>query len=78
MAEIGIDISGHHSKNIEEFSDTEIDLALSVCRSSAKTICAFVARTWEMGNSKSMFIHFFIKRKESAGSKLRLCWLLRQ
>jgi len=41
MAEIGIDISGQYSKNIEEFSDVDIDLAVTVCRSSAKTICAF-------------------------------------
>ena len=39
MAEIGIDISRQRSKSIEEFSDVDIDLAVTVCRSSPKTIC---------------------------------------
>lgn len=39
MAEIGIDISRQRSKSIEEFSDVDIDLAVTVCRSSAKTTC---------------------------------------
>ena len=39
MAEIGINISRQYSKNMDEFKDTEIDLAVTVCRSSAKTNC---------------------------------------
>jgi arsenate reductase len=39
MAEIGVDISGQYSKGLELFSDTEIDLAVSVCESSVKTLC---------------------------------------
>lgn len=39
MAEIGIDISRHRSKALEEFSFTEIDLAVAVCQNSAKTVC---------------------------------------
>lgn len=39
MAEVGIDISTQYSKNIEEFSNTEIDLAVSVCQSSSKIVC---------------------------------------
>jgi arsenate reductase len=38
MAEIGIDISRQHSKELETFSDIEIDLAISVCENSAKTL----------------------------------------
>ncbi len=38
MAEIGIDISKQYSKGLEEFSDIEIDLSVSVCQSSAKTL----------------------------------------
>ncbi|MCJ7425026.1 arsenate reductase ArsC, partial [Candidatus Bathyarchaeota archaeon] len=34
MAEIGIDISKQTSKSIEEFRNKEIDLVVSVCRSS--------------------------------------------
>ena len=39
MAEIGIDISKHTSKSIEEFRDKDIDLVVSVCTSSAKVTC---------------------------------------
>lgn len=40
MAEIGIDISKQSSKSIEEFRNKDIDLVVSVCKSSAKVICA--------------------------------------
>jgi arsenate reductase len=41
MAEIGIDISKHRSKSIEEFRGKDIDLVVSVCKSSVKVICPF-------------------------------------
>jgi arsenate reductase len=41
MAEIGIDISKHTSKSIEEFRNKDIDLVVTVCRSSAKLVCPF-------------------------------------
>jgi len=40
MTEIGIDISEQYSKSIEEFRNVDIDLAVSVCRSSAKLLCS--------------------------------------
>jgi arsenate reductase len=40
MAEIGIDISKQTSKSIEEFRNKEIDLVVSVCRSTAKLRCS--------------------------------------
>jgi arsenate reductase len=40
MAEIGIDISQQYSKSIEEFRNVDIDLAVSVCKSSAKLLCS--------------------------------------
>ncbi|HYA78660.1 MAG TPA: arsenate reductase ArsC [Verrucomicrobiae bacterium] len=40
MSEIGIDISKQYSKSIEVFSDVDIDLAVTVCQNSSKTICA--------------------------------------
>ena len=43
MAEIGIDISSQCSKSIEEFRNTEIDVVVSVCRSSATVTCPFCA-----------------------------------
>lgn len=44
MAEIGVDISKQYSKSIDEFKETEIDPAVSVCQSSAKTLCACATR----------------------------------
>ena len=41
MAEIGIDISNHRSKSIEEFRNRPMDLIVSVCTSSAKVVCTF-------------------------------------
>ena len=41
MAEIGIDISGQRSKSIEEFHGKNIDVVVSVCRSSPKVTCTF-------------------------------------
>jgi Protein-tyrosine-phosphatase len=39
LAEIGINASKQYSKGLEEFSETEIDLAVAVCQNSAKTLC---------------------------------------
>jgi arsenate reductase len=41
MAEVGIDISKHKSKSIEEFRNKGIDVVVTVCRSSAKEVCPF-------------------------------------
>jgi arsenate reductase len=41
MAEVGIDISKHTSKSIEEFRNKNIDVVVTVCRSSAKEVCPF-------------------------------------
>ena len=41
MAEIGIDISNHTSKSIEEFRDKDIDLVVSVCTSTTRVACPF-------------------------------------
>jgi len=49
MAEIGIDISKQYSKSIEEFRNKEIDLVVSVCRSSPKLICSLCSSPMVMG-----------------------------
>ena len=49
MAEIGIDISKQTSKSIEEFRNKEIDLVVSVCRSSAKLTCSLCSSPIVMG-----------------------------
>ena len=41
MAEIGVDISKHTSKSIEEFRDKDLDLVVSVCTSSTRVVCPF-------------------------------------
>jgi arsenate reductase len=49
MAEIGIDISQQTSKSIEEFRNKEIDLVVSVCKSSAKLTCSLCSSPIVMG-----------------------------
>jgi arsenate reductase len=39
MAEIGIDISKHYSKSTKDFQGKDLDLGVSVCKSSAKLTC---------------------------------------
>ena len=46
LAEIGIDISKQYSKSIDEFGDVDIDLAVTVCQSSAKTNCVLCSSPW--------------------------------
>lgn len=41
MAEIGVDISGQSSKSIDEFRGRDIDLVVTVCRSTPKLSCPF-------------------------------------
>jgi arsenate reductase len=49
MAEIGIDISGQYSKNLDVFKDVDIDLVVSVCRSGSNLNCAICASPIVMG-----------------------------
>ena len=45
MGEIGIDLSGHRSKSVDEFVGQEIDLVITVC-DNAKEVCPiFPAKT---------------------------------
>jgi arsenate reductase len=41
MAEIGVDLSSPHAKNIEEFKGQNFDLAVTVCTSTSKVSCPF-------------------------------------
>ncbi|HRJ90559.1 MAG TPA: arsenate reductase ArsC [Pyrinomonadaceae bacterium] len=45
MAEIGIDISNHRSKSVEEFAGREIDHVLTVCDNARENCPYFPART---------------------------------
>jgi len=49
MAEIGIDISGHSSKSIDEFRGRDIDLVVTVCRSTPKLSCPFCSSPGVVG-----------------------------
>ena len=45
LAEIGIDISEHRSKSVNEFDDADIDYVLTVCDSAKENCPYFPART---------------------------------
>jgi len=45
MKEIGIDISGHHSKLLDEFSGKGIEIAVTVCDAGKKVCPFFPAKT---------------------------------
>jgi arsenate reductase len=45
MLELGIDISGHRSKSVEEFADEEMDYVITVCDHAAQHCPSFPAKT---------------------------------
>jgi arsenate reductase len=45
MGEAGIDISGHHSKSIDEFLGRDFDYVITVCDNARETCPVFPART---------------------------------
>jgi arsenate reductase len=45
MGETGIDISGHHSKSVEEFLGQDFDYVITVCDNARETCPVFPART---------------------------------
>ena len=45
MAEIGIDISGHHSKTVDELGGQPLDLVVTVCGHADETCPVFPAGT---------------------------------
>ena len=79
MAEIGVDISKQYSKGLEAFRDAEIDLAVSVCQSSAKTLCTLCASPITMGRpliinanlhkTKNYVVHGFEDPSEVEGTE---------
>ena len=44
MAEAGVDISGHHSKTLEDLSDVEFDVVVTVCGHAHETCPLFPGR----------------------------------
>jgi arsenate reductase (thioredoxin) len=45
MAEVGVDISGHHSKHLDELKDTEFDYVITVCDNAHESCPIFPGRT---------------------------------
>jgi arsenate reductase len=45
MQEIGIDISGHRSKSVDEFAGKEMDYVITVCDHAAQHCPSFPAKT---------------------------------
>lgn len=45
MHEVGVDISGHHSKTVEALGDREFDYVITVCDHASETCPFFPART---------------------------------
>ena len=48
MAEIGIDISGHRSKPVDEFVGQDLDYVITVCDTAKESCPVFPARTLRM------------------------------
>lgn len=79
MGEIGIDISGQYSKGLEDFAEAEIDLTVSVCQSSAKTLCTLCSSPLSMGRplivnaklhkTKNYIVHGFEDPSEVEGTQ---------
>lgn len=51
MAEIGIDISGHRSKSVDEFIGQEFDYVITVCDNAKETCPVFPGRTQRIHQS---------------------------
>ena len=79
LAELGIDASKQYSKGLDEFSETEIDLAIAVCQSSAKTICTLCSSPLSMNRpliinaklhkTKNYIVHGFEDPSEAQGTE---------
>lgn len=52
MGELGIDISGQRSKSIAEFQGEGMDVVVSVCKSSAKSVCQLCSSPLVKGKPK--------------------------
>lgn len=51
MAEIGIDISGHHSKSVDEFTGRDFDYVITVCDNAAENCPVYPGRTTRIHQS---------------------------
>ena len=70
MSEIGIDISGHKSKLVDEFLQKEFDTVITVCDSARETCPVFP-------NSKENFHWSFEDPAEADGSDTQIMGVFR-
>lgn len=81
MREAGIDISGHHSKSVEEFLGQNFDYVITVCDNARETCPVFPARTrcihWSIedpaaiGGSEEERLNAFRRARDELERKLR-------
>ena len=74
MQEIGIDISGHHSKSVDDFLDQEFDYVITVCDHANERCPIFAGETkrihWSIddpvvpGNEEAQLAAFRVARDE--------------
>lgn len=79
LSELGIDASKQYSKSLDEFSDSEIDLAIAVCQNSAKTVCTLCSSPLstnrplivnaKLHKTKNYLVHGFEDPSEAEGSE---------
>jgi arsenate reductase len=79
LSELGIDATKQYSKSLDEFSETEIDLAVAVCQNSAKTVCTLCSSPLSMNRplivnaklhkTKNYIVHGFEDPSEVDGSQ---------
>jgi arsenate reductase len=78
MKEIGIDISGHHSKVAQEFQDTVFDIAITVCDRARQNcpVCSAAlelpdepAKTAEQPQAKEVIHKSFRDPADAVGSE---------
>jgi arsenate reductase (thioredoxin) len=79
LSELGIDASGQYSKSLDEFSETEIDVVVAVCKNSAKTVCTLCSSPLSMNRplivnaklhkTKKYMVHGFEDPSEVEGSE---------
>jgi len=78
LAELGIDASNQYSKSLDEYSETDIDLAVAVCKSSVKTLCTLCSSPITMNRpliinaklhkTKNYIVHGFEDPSEIEGT----------
>ena len=88
LAEIGIDASKQYSKSIDEFGETEIELAVAVCKSSAKALCTLCSSpiainrpliiNAKLHKTKNYLVHGFDDPSEAEGTEEEKLAVFRQ